>query len=92
MGKVHGWRISKNVQQLQPKSSVKWSSNATKYLFCCVRQFWGYRMGLLLFGIGNVGLAMWYRDCIYDGLGWGCWGAIKGGRRGRLAGPGWGFI
>lgn len=53
----------------------------------------GYRMGLLLFGIGNGGLAMWYCDWLsMMGLGWGCWGAIKGGRRGRWVGPGWGFV
>ena len=49
-------------------------------------------MGLLLFGIGNGGLAMWYLDCIYDGAGLGLLGAINGGRRGRWVGPGWGFV
>lgn len=34
-------------------------------------------MGLLLFGIGNGGLAMWYLDCIYDGAGAGLLGLLR---------------
>lgn len=41
MGKVHGWRIFKDVHQLQYVCAVKWEPNATKYLFCCVHKFKG---------------------------------------------------
>lgn len=59
MGKVHGWRIFKDVHQFKCICAVKWTLNATKYLFCCVQQLYGYRMGLLLFGIGYVVLGLY---------------------------------
>lgn len=84
MGKVHGWRISKNVQQLLHKSSVKWSLNATKYLFCCVRHLGAIGWGYCCWADGANGLRYWQCGVVIGYIGWGRgWGA-----GGLLRGPG----
>ena len=78
MGKVHGWRIFKDVHQLKFICAVKWALNATKYLFCCVRQFRG---GVLAGIVAAMGQLMGCRGWALERLRVAAWaaGPVRGG-------------
>ena len=74
MGKVHGWRIFKDVHQFKCICTVNRALNATKYLFCCVHKFWsgilagivsgivaamGQLIGCLGWALGRLRVAAW---------------------------------